>query len=140
MEFLRNTQKHCQSHHAMQNYTQSGCHQSRLLRHHSHSLRYKPFSTSTDYFTFSFFPIELSFGILYRLLLSLLLLWISLNHRSKPTISKLFFILYIICKYVTFFFFFINCKYMACSRRCIVVTIDGASYDVDVDVVYQWFQ
>jgi hypothetical protein len=24
--------------------------------------------------------------------------------------------------------------YMLCSRRCIVVTIDGASYDVDVDV------
>jgi hypothetical protein len=23
---------------------------------------------------------------------------------------------------------------MVCSRRCIVVTIDGASYDVDVDV------
>jgi hypothetical protein len=28
----------------------------------------------------------------------------------------------------------INCKYMVCSRRYIVVTIDEASYDVDVDV------
>jgi hypothetical protein len=27
----------------------------------------------------------------------------------------------------------INCKYMVCSRRCIAVTIDGASYDVDVE-------
>jgi len=26
------------------------------LTRHSHSLRYKPFSTSTDYFKFSFFP------------------------------------------------------------------------------------
>jgi hypothetical protein len=30
----------------------------------------------------------------------------------------------------------INCKYMVCSRRCIVVTIDGALYNVDVDVDY----
>jgi len=29
----------------------------------------------------------------------------------------------------------INCKYMVCSQRCIVVTIDGALYNVDVDVV-----
>ena len=28
----------------------------------------------------------------------------------------------------------INCKYIVCSRRCIVVTIDWASYGVDVDV------
>jgi hypothetical protein len=57
------------------------------------------------------------------------------NHRSKPTTSKQFSILYI-CKYVTFLYIFlllINCKYMVCSRRCIVVTIDGASYDVDVE-------
>jgi hypothetical protein len=82
--------------------------------------------------------IQLSFGMLYHLVLSLLLPWISLNHRSKPTTSKQFSILYI-CKYVTFSFLFfvtllfcllINCKYMVCSR-CTVVTIDGASYDVD---------
>ena len=105
------------------------------LTRHSHSLRYKPFSTSTDYFKFSFFPQLLSFGMHYHLILSLLLLWISLNHRSKPTTTKQFSILYK-CKYVTFFVFFllINCKYMVCSRRCIVVTIDGASYDVDVDL------
>jgi hypothetical protein len=73
---------------------------------HSHSLRYKPFSTSTDNFKFSFFPhVQLSFGMLYRLILSLVLLWISLNHRSKPTTSKQFSILYI-CKYVAFFFLF----------------------------------
>ena len=66
--------------------------------------------------------IQLSFGMLYHLVLSLLLLWISLNHRSKPTTSKQFSILYI-CKYVTFSFLFfvtllfcllINCKYMVC--------------------------
>jgi hypothetical protein len=33
---------------------------------------------------------QLSFGMLYHLILSLLLLWISLNHRSKPTTSKQF--------------------------------------------------
>ena len=110
------------------------------LTRHSHSLRYKPFSTSTDYFKFRFFPIQLSFGMLYHLTFSLLLLWLSLNHRSKPTTSKQFSILYI-CKFVTFLIFFnifvcllIKCKYMVCSRGCIVVTIDGASYDVDVDV------
>jgi hypothetical protein len=37
----------------------------------------------------------LSFGMLYHLILSLLLLWISLNHRSKPTTSKQFSIIYI---------------------------------------------
>jgi hypothetical protein len=31
MEFPRNMQKHCQSLYAIHNYTQSGCHQSRLL-------------------------------------------------------------------------------------------------------------
>ena len=56
VEFPRNTQKHCQSHNAVQNYTQSGCHQSRLLYLFSDITRYKPFSTSTDYFKFSFFP------------------------------------------------------------------------------------
>jgi hypothetical protein len=39
--------------------------------------------------------IQLSFGMLYHLILSLLLLWISLNHRSKPTTSKQFSIIYI---------------------------------------------
>jgi hypothetical protein len=103
------------------------------LTRHSQSVRYKPFSTSTDYFKFSFFPVQLSFGMFYHLMLSLLLLWISLNHRSKPTTCIFFTVFHFICKYVTFFLL-IHCKYMVCSRRCIVVTIDGASYDVDVDV------
>jgi hypothetical protein len=30
------------------------------------------------------------------------------------------------------FFLLINCKCMVCLRRCIVVTIDGALYDVEV--------
>ena len=48
--------------------------------------------------------IQLYFGMLYHLILSLILLWISLNHRSKPTTSKQFSILYTcICKYATFF-------------------------------------
>ena len=110
------------------------------LTRHSHSFRYKPFSTSTDYFKFSFFPhtIVIWNAFIYHLILSLLPLWISFNHRSKPTTSINNFPFYIyICKYVTFFSFLllINCKYMVCSRRCIVVTIDGASYDVDVDDV-----
>ena len=111
-----------------------------LLRHHSHvtiivfdtNPSEHPLTTSKSASSL----IQLSFGMLYRRILSLLLLWISLNHRSKPTTSKQFSILYT-CKYVTFFFFFlllIDCKYMVCSHRCIVVTIDGTSYDVDVDV------
>ena len=108
--------------------------QTSLTRHrHTCNLQYKPFSTSTDYFKFSFFPhtIVIWNAFIYHLILSLLLLWISLNHRSKQ-----FSILYI-SKYITFLCLFlfcllINCKYMVCSRRCIVVTIDGASYDVDV--------
>ena len=136
MEFPRNTQKHCQNHHAMQithnlvafnpdSYISSQT----SLTCHSHSLLYKPFSISTDYFKFSFFPHTIVFGMLYRLILSLLLLLISLNNRSKPTTSKQLSILYI-CKYVIIIFFFwyflllINCKYIVCSRRCIVVTID----------------
>ena len=71
---------------------------------HSHSLRYKPFSTSTDYFKVSF--IQLSFRILFHTILSLFLLWISLNHRFKPTTTKQFSILNK-CKYVTFLFCFI---------------------------------
>jgi len=35
-----------------------------------------------------------------------------------------------------YFFLLITCKYMVCSHRCIVVTIDGALYDVDVDKQY----
>ena len=50
--------------------------------------------------------IQLSFGMLYRLILSLLLLLISLNNRSKPTTSKQLSILYI-CKYVIIFFFLV---------------------------------
>ena len=42
-------------------------------------------------------------GILYHLILSLLLLWISWNHRSKPTISKQFSIIYV----NTLLFFFL---------------------------------
>jgi sensor c-di-GMP phosphodiesterase-like protein len=112
MEFPRNMQKHCQSHHAIQNYTQSGCHQSRLLHLFSDITHMSvivfdinpsahPLTTSNSASSL----IQLSFGMLYRLILSLLLLWISLNHRSKPTTTKQFSILYI-CKYVTFFFFF----------------------------------
>jgi hypothetical protein len=53
--------------------------------------------------------IQLFFGKYYHLILSLLLLWISLNYRSKTTTTKQFSILYI-CKYVTFSlsFLFIN--------------------------------
>jgi len=102
------------------------CSRSKFLN----SLPYKPFSTSTDYFKFSFFPHTVVLGMLYHLILSLLLLWISSNHRSKPTTTKQFSILYR-CKYVTCFL--INCKYMVCSHRCIVVTIDGTLYNVDVN-------
>jgi len=36
----------------------------------------------------------------------------------------------------------INCKYIVCSRRCIVVTIDGGLHNVDVDVddITSWCQ
>ena len=39
--------------------------------------------------------IQLSFGMHYHLIVSLLLLWISLNHRSKPTTTKQFSIIYV---------------------------------------------
>ena len=136
MKFHRNTQKHCQSDLAMQNYTQSGCHQSILLYLFSDDTGIvfdtypsaHPLTTSNSASSL----IQLSFGMLYHLILSLLLLWISFNHRSKPTTFKPFSILYI-CKYFFTVLLLINCEYMVCSRRCIVVTIDGASYDVDVD-------
>ena len=137
MEFPRNMQKHCQSLYAIHNYTQSGCHQSRLLylfsdiTHTTQSVfdtspSAHPLTTSNSASSL----IQLSFGMHYHLILSLLLLWISLNHRSKPTTSKQFSTLYI-CKYVTFlsFLLLIDCKYMVCSCQCIVVKIDGASYD-----------
>jgi hypothetical protein len=128
MEFPRNTQKHCQS------VCYTKLHTIWLpsiqitisrLRHHSHDTATvfdtnpsaHPLTTSNSFSSL----IQLSFGMLYHLILSLL--WISLNHRSKPTTSKML---------TLFFGLLINCKYIVCSRRCIVVTIDGASYDVDV--------
>ena len=105
-----------------------------LLRHHSHDtviiFDTNPLPTSNVASSL----IQMSCGMLEHLIFSLLLLLISLNHRSKPTTTKQFSILYI-CKYVTFFLLFllINCKYMVCSRRGIIVTIDGALYNVDVD-------
>ena len=104
-----------------------------LLRHHSHvtvivfytNPSAYPQTTSNSASSL----IQLFFGMLYRLILSLRLLLISLNNRSKPTTSKQLSILYI-CKYVIIIYFFwyflllINCKYIVCSRRCIVVTID----------------
>ena len=102
MEFPRNMQKRCQSHYAIQNYTQSGSHQSRLLYlfsdithvtvivFHTNPSAYPPTTSNL-----ASSPIQLSFGMLYHLILSLLLLWISLNHRSKPTTTKQSSILYI---------------------------------------------
>ena len=63
------------------------------LRHHSHDTAIvfdtnpsaHPLTTSNSFSSL----IQLSFGMLYHLILSLLLLWISLNHRSKPTTSKM---------------------------------------------------
>ena len=82
---------------------------------HNHSLRYKPFSTFTDYFKFSLFPHTV---VLWNALPPDIVSASSLNHRFKPLTSKQFSILYTgICKYVTFFFLFlllINCKYMVC--------------------------
>ena len=78
-----------------------------LLRHHSHDTvivfdtnpSAHPLTTSSS----ASFLIQLSFGMHYHLILSLLLLWISLNHRSKPaTVSSILHR----CKYVTFFFFY----------------------------------
>jgi len=126
MEFPRNTQKHCQSPcYAKLHTIWLPSIQTPIshLRHQSHDMvivfdtnpSVHPLTTSNLVSSLT----QLSLGMLYHPILSLLLLWISLNHRSKPTTSKQFSILYI-------------CKY--CSRRCIVVTIDGASYDVDVDV------
>ena len=92
MEFPRNMQKHCQSLYAIHNYTQSGCHQSRLLylfsdiTHTTQSVfdtspLAHPLTTSNSASSL----VQLSFGMHYHLIVSLLLLWISLNHRSKPT-------------------------------------------------------
>jgi hypothetical protein len=64
------------------------------LTRHSHSLRYKPSAILLITSNSASSLIQLSFGMLYHLILSLLLLWISLNHRSKPTTSKQFSILY----------------------------------------------
>ena len=97
MEFPRNMQKHCQSLYAIHNYTQSGCHQSRLLYLFSDITRTTqsvfdtspsahPLTTSNSASSL----VQLSFGMHYHLILSLLLLWISLNHRSKPTTTKQF--------------------------------------------------
>ena len=118
-------QKHCQSLYAIQNYTQSGCHQSRLLylfsdiTHTTQSVfdtspSAHPLTTSNSASSL----IQLYFGMHYHLI------WISLNHRSRPTTTKQFSIMY-----VNRLLFYINCKYMVCSRRCIVVTVDGALYD-----------
>ena len=74
--------------------------------------------------------IQLTFGMLNCLILSLLLLWISLNH------SFLFYI-YVNRRFFFFFLLLINCKYMVCSRQCIVITIDRELYDVDVDRLEQ---
>jgi hypothetical protein len=73
---------------------------------HSHSLRYKPFSTSTDYFKFSLFPHTV---VLWNALSSDIVSVSSLNHRFKPLTSKQLSMLYTgICKYryVTFFYLF----------------------------------
>jgi hypothetical protein len=151
-------QKHCQSLYAMHNYTQSGCHQSRLLYLFSDITRKTqsvfdtspsahPLTTSNSasslvqlsfaalrwifyillfcflvcgemveqYSRFELTKdlcvmhaqhplttsksasslIQLSFGMHYHLILSLLLLWISLNHRSKLTTTKQFSIIYV---------------------------------------------
>ena len=67
------------------------------LRHHSHDTAIvfdtnpseRPLTISNSVSSL----IQLCFGMLYHLILSLLLLWINLNHRSKPTTSKQFSIL-----------------------------------------------
>ena len=102
MEFPRNMQKHCQSLYAIHNYTQSGCHQPRLLylfsdiTHTTQSVfdtspSAHPLTTSNSASSL----IQLSIEMHYHLILSLLLLWISLNHRSKPTTTKQFSIIYV---------------------------------------------
>jgi hypothetical protein len=67
--------------------------------------------------------------------------YVILNHRSKRNplhLNSFPFYIYVNTLFFSFLLL-INCKYMVCSRRCIVVTIDGASYDVDVDnKVCQW--
>ena len=83
--------------------------------------------------------VQSSFGMLYHLILSLLLLWISLNHISKPTTTKQFSIY--ICKYVTFspliYWLIINI-WFAHAAACMVVTIDSVLYNVDIEVFDIW--
>ena len=79
---------------AVHNNRQYGRHQSRPLSHHTHDVvllvvfntkpSVHPLTTSNSASSL----IQLSFGILYHLILSLLL-WISLNHRAKSKIVKL---------------------------------------------------
>ena len=111
---LEKRMKHSESRCAIQNYTLHTIWLPSiqtfisLLRHHSYDTvivfdtnpSAHPLTTSNSASSL----IQLFFGMYYHLILSLLLLWISSNHRSKPTIctTKQFSILYI-CKYVTFF-------------------------------------
>jgi hypothetical protein len=78
---------------AVHNNRQYGCHQSRPLSHHTHVVLLVVFNTKPSVHPLTTSNsasslIQLSFGILYHLILSLLL-WISLNHRSKSKIVKL---------------------------------------------------
>ena len=141
MEFPRDTQKHCQSHYAIQNYTQPGCHQSRLLYLFSDITHTTQSKCSIQTLQHIHWLLQI------QLLPCTVVLWNVLppdvvsassldQFKSQIQTHYLYFfftVFHFICKYVTLFLL-IHCKYMVCSRRCIVVTIDGASYDVDVDV------
>ena len=124
LELPRNTQKHC--------------HQSRLLYLFSDitvivfytNPSAHPLITSNSASSL----IQLFFGMLLPPDIVSAFSLDQFKSQIQTHSSKQFSILYI-CKHVTFFSFslLINCKYMVCSHRYIVVTIDGASDDVDVD-------
>ena len=120
MKIPWNTQKHRQSHYAVQNNIQSGCHQSRYLylssditHRTSHSLQYQTFSTSTDLFKFSIFPHTVVFW--NALPPDILCFSFGSTQITDPNPLQLNIKQFLFCIYVNallfFFFKWLNCKY-----------------------------